>query len=108
MSPTFAGSEENVAERFRCSARKAATTLEWYGPPAPPAFKDRNLLVEWDGPTGTSLPEMNRITKRVTATLQSLPGVQSVGATLGRAVTSDRVLDTNTGQLYVRLTPSAD
>ncbi len=32
--------------------------------PSPPRFKDRNIVVQWDGPAGASLSEMDRITRR--------------------------------------------
>ncbi len=34
--------------------------------PAPPRFKDRNLVVHWNGPPGAGLNEMDRITGRIT------------------------------------------
>jgi Cu/Ag efflux pump CusA len=76
--------------------------------PAPPRFKDRNLVVQWSGPTGSSLAEMNRVTGRAVGDLRALPSVADVAATLGRAVTGDQIVDTNSGQIYVELKPSAD
>ena len=38
---------------------------------------------------------------------RALPAVQSVGATIGRATTSDQVENVNTGQLWITLTPGA-
>jgi Cu/Ag efflux pump CusA len=83
-------------------------SLPVLGEPSPPAFADRNLVVQWDGPAGTSLTEMNRITSRVVGQLRAVPGVGDVGATLGRAVSSDQVVDTNAGQIYVTIKPQAD
>jgi Cu/Ag efflux pump CusA len=82
--------------------------LPFLGQSAPPAFKDRNLVVQWNGPAGTSLTEMNRITTRVIGQLRSVPGVGDVGATLGRAVSGDQNVDTNSGQIYVAIKPAAD
>ncbi len=76
--------------------------------PAPPSFQDRNLVVQWGGPVGTGLTEMNRITQRVLGELRSLPTVGDAGATIGRAVSGDQIVDTNSGQLYVSIKPSAD
>jgi Cu/Ag efflux pump CusA len=76
--------------------------------PRPPRFLDRNLVVNWDGPTGASLREMDRITSRVTTSLRSLPSVSDVAATLGRAVSADRIVDTSSGQIFVAIKGSAD
>jgi len=76
--------------------------------PTAPSFRDRNLVVAWNGPLGTSLGEMDRITARVLGQLRDLPAVSAVGATLGRAVSADQIVDTSSGQLYVALRPSAD
>ncbi|MBV9465871.1 MAG: efflux RND transporter permease subunit, partial [Solirubrobacterales bacterium] len=76
--------------------------------PAAPRFKDRNLVVQWDGPAGTALSEMDRVTARAIAELRALPAVANVAATLGQAVSADQVVDTNSGQLYVTIKPSAN
>ncbi|MBA3450694.1 MAG: efflux RND transporter permease subunit, partial [Chloroflexia bacterium] len=73
-----------------------------------PAFQDRDLLIHWEGAPGTSLPEMNRITTLVSQELQSLPGVRSVGAHVGRAITSDQSASVNGGELWVSLDPAAN
>jgi Cu/Ag efflux pump CusA len=51
---------------------------------------------------------MQRITTRISAELLALPGVQNVGAHVGRALTSDRVVDVNSGELWVSLDPDAN
>ncbi len=76
--------------------------------PSPPRFQDRNLVVQWDGPSGASLPEMDRVSTRALGDLRALPAVGNAAATLGRAVTGDQIVDANSGQLYVQLKPSAD
>ena len=76
--------------------------------PAPPRFKDRNIVVQWNGPSGAGLSEMDRVTGRVTADLRALPSVSDVAATLGRAVSGDQIVDANSGQIYVQIKPSAD
>lgn len=82
--------------------------LPFLGQPSAPGFKDRNLVVQWDGPTGSSLAEMTRVTGRVADQLRGVPGVGEVGATLGRAVSADQIVDSNSGQIYVTIKPSAD
>jgi CzcA family heavy metal efflux pump len=73
-----------------------------------PSPQDRNLLIHWQAEPGTSLPEMDRITAAATKDLRSLPGVRSVAGHVGRAVTSDQVVNVNSAELWVGLTDSAD
>src|SRR5262249_46848051 len=40
--------------------------------------------------------------------LRAIPGVQDVGATLGRAVTSNQIVSPNSGELWVTVKPGAD
>src|SRR5262249_21739732 len=61
----------------------------------------------WDGPPGTSLPEMNRITARASHELSSIPGVRSVGGHVGRAVTGDQIVGANSAELWVSVDPGA-
>ena len=72
-----------------------------------PQFADRSLVMRLSGPPGMSLTEMSRMASRVTGELRGLPAVQSVGATLGRATTSDQVENVNTGELWITLKPGA-
>jgi CzcA family heavy metal efflux pump len=73
-----------------------------------PALKERELLVNWTTPPGTSHPETHRITTRVSNELRALPGVRSVGAHVGRAVTGDQVVGINSSQIWVSIDPKAD
>jgi Cu/Ag efflux pump CusA len=76
--------------------------------PAQPTFADRNLVVQWTGSPSMSLTEMNRVATIASNDLESVPGVQDVGATLGRALTSNQIVATNSGQLWVTMKPDAD
>ena len=73
-----------------------------------PRFQDSDLLVRWEGPTGTSLTEMNRISARVGAELRKLPGINNVGAHTGRAVLSDDIGGANAGELWVNIDSTAN
>src|SRR5262249_36467598 len=73
-----------------------------------PTFKEDSLLVSWDGPPGTSLAEMDRITSLASRELRSIPGVRDVGAHVGRAITGDQIVGTNSSELWVTLDPNAD
>lgn len=73
-----------------------------------PALKERELLVNWSTPPGTSHAETYRITSRVSDELRALPGVRSVGAHVGRAVTGDQIVGINSSQIWVGLDPKSD
>ena len=73
-----------------------------------PTFKEQVLLVNWSTPPGTSHAETHRITSRVSSELRSLPGVRSVGAHVGRAVTGDQVVGINSSQIWIGIDPKAD
>jgi multidrug efflux pump subunit AcrB len=76
--------------------------------PGQPTFQDRNLVVRWTAAPGTSLTEMDRVAALATTELKAIPGVQDVGATLGRAITSDQIVATNSGELWVTMKPGAN
>jgi Cu/Ag efflux pump CusA len=73
-----------------------------------PRFKESQLLIPWNGPPGTSLSEMDRITARASRELASLPGVRDVGGHVGRAVTGDQIVGPNSGELWVTVDQHAD
>ena len=72
-----------------------------------PTRQDRDLLVRWDAAPGTSLPAMRANAAALARELRAVDGVRSVGAHVGRAVTSDQVVGINSGELWVSLTPDA-
>src|SRR4029079_6000606 len=55
-----------------------------------------------------SLPEMHRITSRAAAEIRALPGVREVGGHVGRAITSDQVAGSGSGEMWVTMEGSAD
>jgi Cu/Ag efflux pump CusA len=73
-----------------------------------PSFHEDELLIHVDGPPGTSLPEMNRITNAVGNELRSIPGVREVGGDVGRAVLADQVVGVNSSELWVTIDSGAD
>lgn len=73
-----------------------------------PAFKDRDVLVRLEAEPGTSQPEMTRIARQLSGELRSIPGVDNVGAHVGRAVTGDRVMDVDAADLWVGVGSGAD
>lgn len=73
-----------------------------------PPLQQQQLLIEWDGPPGTSQQEMARVTALATNELRLLPGVSDVGGHIGRAITSDEVADVHSAALWVTVDPAAD
>ena len=73
-----------------------------------PDLKDTSVLVRIDSPTGTSNVKMTQIATKLGAELRKLEGVSSVGATVGRAVTGDRLVDVNSGEIVVTIDDTAD
>jgi Cu/Ag efflux pump CusA len=76
--------------------------------PGQPTFADRDLIVHWTGSPSMSLTEMDRVAGIATKELQAVPGVQDVGATVGRAVTSNQIVATNSSELWVTMKPDAN
>ncbi len=73
-----------------------------------PSFRENDLLIEWEGPPGTSRQAMNRIVSKATAELRAIPGVGNVSAHVGRAILSDEVVDVNSSELWVNIDKTAD
>ncbi len=73
-----------------------------------PQLQDRNLLLRVEAAPGTSLPEMDRIAAAAGNELRALPGVQSVGTHVGRAVGSDQLVDVNSAEMWITLDDRAD
>lgn len=76
--------------------------------PGRPAFADRDLVIRWTGPSGMSLTELDRLTALASHELAALRGVQDVAATLGRAVSSDQIVNPNSAEIWVTIRPDAD
>ncbi|MGD9704170.1 MAG: efflux RND transporter permease subunit [Acidimicrobiia bacterium] len=73
-----------------------------------PPLKDTNLMIHWDAPFGTSLPEMDRITSRAAEELRVVPGVLDVGAQVGQATLGDAPVGADSAEMWVSVDPSAD
>lgn len=73
-----------------------------------PSFKDRDLLVRLDAEPGTSNTRMTEIATEVSRELRSTPGVENVGAHVGRAVAGDQRVDVNTADVWVSVDSGAD
>ena len=73
-----------------------------------PGFKERDFLIHWVAPPGTSTAEMERSTTAISRELLAIPGVQSAGAHIGQALLGEEVAGVNLGEIWVSLYPSAD
>jgi len=73
-----------------------------------PVLKERDVLVRLATPPGTSLQRMDEITAQAVDGLRSLPGIQDVGAHVGRAVQSDQIVNVNSAEVWVSVDGSAD
>ena len=73
-----------------------------------PSLQQPDLLIEWETAPGTSRTEMDRVAAQVIAELRAVPGVNNVGAHVGRAITGDAIVGLNSGELWVNLDPAAD
>jgi CzcA family heavy metal efflux pump len=73
-----------------------------------PGFKERDFLIHWVSPPGTSSAEMERSTTLISKDLLAIPGVQSAGAHIGQALLGEEVAGVNLGEIWVSLKPGAD
>jgi Cu/Ag efflux pump CusA len=73
-----------------------------------PAFRAREVLVQFNGVSGASHPEMSRILAQASQELRQIEGVANVGGHVGRAILSDEVADVNAGEIWLTLAPNAD
>jgi Cu/Ag efflux pump CusA len=73
-----------------------------------PGFKERDFLIHWVSPPGTSSAEMERSTTRISTELLAIPGVRSAGAHIGQALLGEEVAGVNLGEIWVSLAPDAD
>lgn len=75
----------------------------WLKPALLPTLHERDVVVSLAAVPGTSHPEMLRVARRVGAEIGALPGVETVTAQVGRAITGDEIVDVNAAKLWVRL-----
>jgi Cu/Ag efflux pump CusA len=73
-----------------------------------PRFDERDILVRWETLPGTSLPEMDRLLRRVTDELNAAPGIRGASAHVGRAISGDQIVSVNSAEIWVGIKPSAD
>jgi Cu/Ag efflux pump CusA len=72
-----------------------------------PTFQDRNVVVRLQGQPDVSSEAMSQRAADLGNTIRALPGITGVGATVGRAVTGDRVVNVNSSDVWVSIAPDA-
>ena len=73
-----------------------------------PDLKQRDVLIELDAPAGTSLTSMDAVASDVVEAVGALDVVVNIGAHVGRAVSSDEVVNVNVAEVWLKLDESAD
>ena len=73
-----------------------------------PAFKETDVVVEWQGAPGTSLQAMDRAVTTLLRDLRAIPGVRNAAANVGRALLSQEAADVNSAEAWVSIDPKAD
>jgi CzcA family heavy metal efflux pump len=73
-----------------------------------PPFKERDFLMHWVPPEGTSHPETFRITQQASRELRAIPGVRNFGAHIGRAVAGDEPYGVNFTENWISVSPEVD
>jgi CzcA family heavy metal efflux pump len=82
--------------------------LPFFGQSLLPSFKERDFLMHWVPPEGTSHQETFRITQRSSRELRAIPGVRNFGAHIGRAIGGDEPYGVNFTENWISVDPSAD
>jgi CzcA family heavy metal efflux pump len=73
-----------------------------------PEFKERDFLMHWVPPEGTSHPETFRITQAASREVRAIPGVRNFGAHIGRAVGGDEPYGINFTENWISIDPKVD
>jgi Cu/Ag efflux pump CusA len=73
-----------------------------------PSFKERDFLMHWLTPPGTSHPEMFRMTVLASRELRSIPGVRNFGAHIGRALVADEPVGVDFTENWISVDPKVD
>jgi CzcA family heavy metal efflux pump len=85
-----------------------AVTWPLLGQSLLPALEEREVVVNWNTPPGTSYGETYRVTSRVSQELEELSGVRNVSAHIGRATSGDQIVGINSAQIWVGLNKNVE
>jgi Cu/Ag efflux pump CusA len=115
LRPRYAGALERFTRRPRTAFIAAGACLLAGLVAIPllsvsliPSFKDRDVLVALEGAPGSSGERMTRVAADLGRDLRALPGVENVGAHIGRAVGGDQRVDVNSAGVWVSLESGAE
>lgn len=86
----------------------AALLLPGLGQSLFPKFKERDFLIHWLTPPGTSVAEQVRTTARLSHDILAIPGVRSFGSHIGQAFLGEEVAGVNFGENWISLDPEVD
>jgi CzcA family heavy metal efflux pump len=73
-----------------------------------PAFKERDFLMHWITPPGTSHPEERRMVTQASRELRQIPGVRNFGSHIGQAFLAEEIVGSNFGENWVSIDRNAD
>ncbi len=73
-----------------------------------PRFDERDMVIHWEAAPGTSREEMVRAMTKAAGDLRAIPGVRSVNAHIGRAISGDQTVGINSGRFWVRADPEGN
>ena len=73
-----------------------------------PNFKERDFLMHWLTPAGTSQGEEVRISIRGCQDLREIPGVRNCGSHIGQALLADEVYGVNFGENWISVSEEVD
>ncbi|MGB4272448.1 MAG: efflux RND transporter permease subunit, partial [Propionicimonas sp.] len=73
-----------------------------------PNFKERDFLMHWLTPAGTSQGEEVRISIRGCRDLREIPGVKNCGSHIGQALLADEVYGVNFGENWISVSEDVD
>jgi CzcA family heavy metal efflux pump len=85
----------------------ALAALPFFGGEFLPDFREGHFVVQLTMSPGTSLEEMMRLGRRISADLKKIPAIQSVEEQAGRAQGGEDTWGPHRGEMHVELKPTA-
>ena len=73
-----------------------------------PDFRERDFLMHWLTPPGTSLTEEVRVSTLANRELLTIPGVRNAGSHIGQAFLMDEVVGVDFGENWISVDPAVD
>ena len=73
-----------------------------------PGFKERDFLMHWITPPGTSMTEERRMVTRASREMRQIPGVRDFGSHIGQAFLGEEIAGANFGENWISVDPKAD